>query len=123
MGAYPLITKFLQRWDPAYVREQAIDNYNSTAVLRVSLDRVDMTCPCNSIYRISVAIYSEAMAPITVLEDIEPRVDHHHTFIDLPGLVNNTMYNIHSFLCLKQGTLGRDACSPAKIDTYRLLTR
>lgn len=93
----------------------------SYSVLRLTLDRVDLTCPCDQIYRISVAIYSETMSPITVLEDIHPRIGQAHTFVDLPGLQNNTVYNIHSFLCLKQGTLGRDACSPVKIDTYHLL--
>jgi len=119
--AFPLITMFLTRGDEAYIREAAIDGYDSSAVLRVSLDRVDLTCPCDSIYRISVAIYSEAMAPLTVLEDVMPRIGHRHTFVDLPGLQNNTVYHVHSFLCLKQGTLGRDNCSPAKMDTYRLL--
>jgi len=118
---FPLITKLITRGEQAFNREATIDGYDSSAVLRVSLDRVDLTCPCDSIYRISVAIYSELMSPITVLEDVPPRLGHHHTFVDLPGLQNNTVYNIHSFLCLKQGTLGRDNCSPARIERFRLL--
>ena len=119
--AYPLITRFISRNDDAYIREAAIDGYDSSVLLRVTLDRVDFTCPCDEVYRISVAIYSAAMSPVIVLEDIRPRIGHRHTFVDLPGLQNNTVYNIHSFLCFKQGTLGRDACSPVKVDSYRLI--
>merc|ERR1711988_783737 len=54
--AFPLLTKFMTRSDPTFIPEAGS---NSLAVLRVTLDRVDMTCPCDKVYRISVAIYSE----------------------------------------------------------------
>jgi len=110
------LTKLLTRNDAAFLRERDIDDYDSAALLRVAMDRVDMSCPCDSLYRISVAVYNAAMSPIQALEDIHPRLDHRHTFVDIPNLVNNTHYYLHTTICIKQGTLGRDDCSPVQID-------
>lgn len=118
--AFPLITKLTARGDQAAIRERANDGYNSTVVLRVTLDRVDMSCPCDTVYKISVAIYSQAMAPLAVIEDVTPRTDHPHTFIDLPDIEGHSSFITHTWLCMKQGTIYRDACSPLKMDNYTL---
>jgi len=83
-----------------------------------AMDRIDMTCPCDVQYRISATVYSETMKPLHVINDVKPRLDYRYTFVDIPGMVNNTCYKIFSYICIAQGTLGRDDCSPAKIDDY-----
>jgi len=108
----------MTRNDVAFAREARVDDWESTAVLRVAMDRIDMTCPCDVQYRISATVYSESMKPLHVINDIKPRLDHRHTFVDIPGMANNTCYHIYTYICIAQGTLARDDCSPAKIDTY-----
>jgi len=121
--AFPPLTRLMQRWEDAFAREQIEDGFDSSAVLRVAMDRIDMTCPCDSSYRISVTVYSAAMSPIIVLEDIRPRLGHRNTFVDIPGLANSTTYHVHSSICIAQGTLLRDNCSPVKIDTLHHIIR
>jgi len=116
--AFAPLTKIITRNEAAYYREAGRDDWESTAVLRVAMDRIDMTCPCDVQYRISATVYSEDMKPLHVINDVKPRLDHRHTFVDIPGMVNNTCYRIYSYICIAQGTLGRDDCSPAKIDPY-----
>jgi len=40
--------------------------------------------------------------------------------VDVPGLSNSTWYNYYGYVCLMQGTLMRDECSPAAIDYGKL---
>ena len=82
------------------------------------MDRIDLTCPCDVQYRISATVYSAEMKPLHVINDVKPRLDHRYTFVDIPGMVNNTCYIIYSYICIAQGTLGRDDCSPATIDEH-----
>jgi len=116
--AFAPLTKMMSRSDAAFQRESSVDDWDSTAVLRVAMDRIDMTCPCDVQYRISATVYSETMKPLHVINDVKPRLDYRYTFVDIPGMVNNTCYKIFSYICIAQGTLGRDDCSPAKIDDY-----
>ena len=52
---------------------------------------------------------------------IPPRLDYQYTFIDFgPTLTDGTTYHAYSYLCIQQGTLKRDDCSPVQIDTFTL---
>ena len=48
-------------------------------------------------------------------------IDYQYTFIDFgPTLTDGTTYHAYSYLCIQQGTLKRDDCSPVQIDTFTL---
>jgi hypothetical protein len=120
--AAPLITRIMQRGGEAFERESRMDGFDSRMVMRFGLPAgLDMTCPCAQQYRICVTIYSEIMEPIYNAECVPPRLDYQYTFIDFgEPLMDNTLYHAYSYLCVQQGTLGRDDCSPVAIDTFTL---
>ena len=52
-----------------------------------------------------------------------PRLDYQYTFTDLCNTIGDAavirageVYTVYSYLCIVQGTLGRDECSPVQID-------
>jgi len=120
--ALGLITRVMQRGGDAFERESRADGFDSRMVMRFGLPAgLDMSCPCAQRYRICVTIYSAAMEPVYRAECVAPRLDYHYTFIDFGApLIDNTLYHAYSYLCVQQGTLGRDDCSPVQIDTFTL---
>ena len=67
------------------------------------------------------SIYTAAMEPVYQTAGTPPRLDYQYTFVDFgPTLLDNTQYHAYSYLCVEQGTLGRDDCSPVQIDTFTL---
>jgi hypothetical protein len=117
-----LSSKIMRRGADAYERESTIDGFDSQMVIRYGLpSSLDMTCPCAQRYRICVTIYSSIMEPVYRAECVAPRLDYQYTFVDFGGtLVDGTLYHAYSYLCVEQGTLARDDCSPVKIDTFTL---
>jgi hypothetical protein len=103
----------------AYTREAGIDGFNSTALVAVQLDRTDDSCPCSSLHVIYMVVYDANMEEQVVLT-VEPRAEHKFTFVDVPGLTSPATYYVYTYVCIKQGTLKLDDCSPAKIDTLEL---
>jgi hypothetical protein len=120
--ALRLITRIMQRDAEAFESESVVDGFDSRMVMRFGLPAgLDMTCPCAQRYRICVTIYSESMEPVYRAQCVAPRLDYQYTFIDFGSpLVDNTLYHAYSYLCVQQGTLGRDDCSPVQIDTFTL---
>jgi len=136
--ANALTTKIMQRGGDAYERESRIDGFDSQLMIRYGLPAgLDMTCPCSQRYRICVTIYNDNMQPIGGLGSssessrldgqsicVPPRLDYQYTFIDFGSsnsqLQDNTQYHAYSYLCVEQGTLARDDCSPVQIDTFTL---
>jgi hypothetical protein len=114
------ITKFMHRTEAAYEREGFFDGFDAAAVLRFSYDsRLNMQCPCSHRYRYFATLYDPAtMEPVYQIDGAELRPNAEHTFVDLPPALDGKTYKIHSQLCIAQGTLGRDDCSPVKIDTF-----
>jgi hypothetical protein len=118
-----LTTRVMQRDSEAFERESRLDGFDSRMVMRFGLPAgLDMSCPCAQRYRICVTIYSETMEPVYRAECVAPHLDtRQHTFIDFGApLVDNTLYHAYSYLCVQQGTLARDDCSPVAIDTFTL---
>jgi hypothetical protein len=117
-----LRTKVMQRGGEAFERESVLDGFDSRMVMRFALPSgLDMTCPCAQRYRICTTIYSETMMPVYRAECVAPRLDYQFTFIDFGAeLADQTLYHAYSYLCVQQGTLGRDDCSPVQIDTFTL---
>ena len=116
---YAPLTRIMHRDAPAYSRESFYDSFDGAFVLRYGYDaRLDMTCPCNTRYRYFATIYdvADGMRPVHNIK--EPlRLNYQHTFVDVPTLgLNGTQYKIYSYLCVAQGTLDRDDCSPVIID-------
>ena len=96
---------------------------SSALYIRYSLpSTLDMTCPCAQRYTICVTIYTAStMEPITTDQCTAPRMDYQFTYVDFAsGLTVGTQYHAYSYLCVQQGTLGRDDCSPVTIDTFTL---
>jgi len=121
--ALRLITSVMQRDSEAFERESRIDGFDSRMVMRFGLPAgLDMSCPCAQRYQICVTIYSESMEPVYRAECVAPHLDtRQYTYIDFGApLVDNTLYHAYSYLCVKQGTLARDDCSPVAIDTFTL---
>jgi len=133
--ANALTTKIMQRGGEAYERESRLDGFDSQLMIRYGLPaHLDMTCPCAQRYRICVTIYDENMQPVAGLGSssessklglqavcVPPRLDYQYTFIDFgPQLQDNAKYHAYSYLCVEQGTLARDDCSPVQIDTFTL---
>lgn len=120
--AAPMTTKLMKRGAEAYEREAGLDGFDSQIVIRYSLpEGLDMTCPCSYRYRICTTIYTEAMEPVLTPECVSPRVDYQYTFVDFNGGgENGATYFAYSYLCVEQGTLGRDDCSPVTIDQFTL---
>merc|ERR1711988_1026041 len=119
----PLTTRVMQRGGDAYEHESEIDGFDSEVMIRYALPvGLEMTCPCSYRYRICTTIYSEAMEPIYEAGCVAPRLDYQYTFIDFGGsaLEDQTTYHAYSYLCIDQGTLHRDDCSPVAIDTFTL---
>ena len=105
----------------AYERESVIDGFDSQMVIRYALPAgLDMSCPYAQRYRICTTIYSSIMEPVYEA-CVPPRLDYQYTFVDFgPMLTDNTLYHAYSYLCVEQGTLARDDCSPVTIDTFTL---
>jgi len=120
--ALGLMTRLMQRGGEAFEREAVADGFDSRMVMRFALPSgLDMSCPCAQRYEICVTIYSATMEPVYRAECVAPRLDYQYTFIDFGApLVDNTLYHAYSYLCVKQGTLARDDCSPVQIDTFTL---
>ena len=96
---------------------------SSALYIRYSLpSTLDMTCPCAQRYTICVTIYlASTMEPVTTDQCTAPRMDYQFTYVDFAsGLTVGTQYHAYSYLCVQQGTLGRDDCSPVTIDTFTL---
>jgi hypothetical protein len=125
--ANPPTTKVMERWAESYERESTIDGCDSASVIRLGLPAsLDMSCPCSSRYRYWITVYdADNMQPVYTLEAVPPRLDYQYTFVDLCAekegedwqLENGHEYHIYSYLCIAQGTLGRDDCSPVQIET------
>lgn len=139
-----LTTKIMTRGGEAFERESRLDGFDSMLMMRFGLpDSLEMTCPCAQRYRICVTIYNENMEPVSGLGAkspstmsmsgfgsskldnqaicVPPRLDYQYTFVDFgPPLTDNTVYHAYSYLCVEQGTLNRDDCSPVAIDTFTL---
>ena len=75
-----------------------------------------MTCPCDAQYRISVTVYDQDMRPFIVITDVAPRSNHRFTRIELDGLAVGSTYTTYTYVCISQGTLLQDDCSPPRID-------
>ena len=133
--AAALSTKVMQRGGDAYERESRLNGFDSQMLMRFGLPAgLDMTCPCAQKYRICVTIYNAAMEPVAGLGSkssssrldnqaicVPPRLDYQYTFVDFgPQLQDNTLYHAYSYLCVEQGTLARDDCSPVAMDTFTL---
>jgi hypothetical protein len=121
------ITKLMSRGGEAWEREAANDGCNSVSTIRFGLPSgIDMTCECTNRYRYFVTVYDESMTPVYTVDGVEPRLDYEYTFVDLCGgddndaLTHGNTYYVYSYLCVAQGTLGRDDCSPVQIDTVLL---
>jgi hypothetical protein len=117
-----LTTRIMSRGGESFEREARLDGFDSQMVIRYGLPSgLDMTCPCAQRYRIFTTIYTAAMEPVYQTAGTPPRLDYQYTFIDFgPTLLDNTQYHAYSYLCVEQGTLGRDDCSPVQIDTFTL---
>merc|ERR1711988_920308 len=117
-----LSTKVMQRGGDAYERESKLDGFDSMVMIRYGLpDYLDMSCPCAQQYRICTTICSEIMEPIYVADCVPPRLDYQYTFIDFGApLEDGKTYHAYSYLCVEQGTLFRDDCSPVSMDTFTL---
>ena len=123
------VTKMMQRWGEAWDRESENDGCDSVGTIRFGLPSgIDMTCECTNRYRYWVTVYDESMNPVYKVENVEPRLDYEYTFVDLcledeagnEVLTHGNTYYVYSYLCVAQGTLGRDDCSPVQIDTVLL---
>jgi hypothetical protein len=117
--AFAPITKVMYRESLiAYERESAFDGFDSSTVLRYSLDsRIDMSCPCNSRYRFEATFYEmPGMIPVYDIPSTPVRLNADHTFVDVPEYAEGKTYHVYSYLCVAQGTLDRDDCSPVKVD-------
>jgi hypothetical protein len=130
-----LETKVLNRDPMSYERESVLDGWDSAQVIRYTLPTsLDLSCPCASRYRICATVYDSSMNPIYRMDCTPPRLDYPHTFVDLPSagpqpfsggsngavLQQGQTYHIQSFLCIEQGTLGRDDCSPVAKTTITM---
>jgi len=116
---YAPITKVIHRDGDSYAREGFYDDFEAAFVMRYSLDsRIDMTCPCNTRYRFFATMYDADMKPIFQVDNVPVRLNYQHTFVDIPPTagVEGSVYKIHSHVCVEQGTLARDDCSPVTID-------
>ena len=118
--ANALTSKVMHREGAAYARESGLDGFDAAMVMRFGLPAgLDMTCPCAQRYRIFCTIYNaDTMEPVHQVAATAPRLDYQYTFIDIPALQDNQRYHAYSYLCVAQGTLGRDDCSPVQIDTF-----
>jgi len=121
----PPATKLMSRWAESFERESVADgNCDSAAVIRFGLpSSLTMTCPCTSRYKYFVTVYDETMTPVYTVDGVAPRLDYQYTFVDLcntlgdaPVIEAGEVYYVYSYLCIAQGTLGRDECSPVQID-------
>jgi len=93
---------------------------DNTVTVRIGAEGMDSRCPCSSLYGIFVAIYTWDMRLVSVAENIPVRTGHRFTYLDVPGLNNATYYNYYSYVCMMQGTVMRDDCSPAAMDEGRI---
>jgi len=116
---YAPVTKLMYRESlAAYDREAFYDNFGSANVIRYSYDsRLDMSCPCNSRYRYEATVYEYPSMTIALnINSTAVRLDYDHTFVDFPAAEYGKTYHIYSYICIDQGTLSRDDCSPVKVD-------
>jgi len=124
-------TKVMHRGPDAYERESVLDGFDGCHVLRYGLPAgTAMTCPCGHRYRYVTTIYENStvtgnlMKPLTTTEGVAPRFDYEFTFVDLPctdgsfTFEEGVDYVFHSYLCVEQGTLARDDCSPVSVTKY-----
>merc|ERR1719409_8893 len=81
---------------------------------------LDERCPCSSQYGVVIVVYSWNMTQVALAENIPVREGKRYTFVDVPGLANSTWYNYYAYVCLMQGTLMRDECSPAARESGKL---
>jgi len=93
----------------------------NTVVVRIGAEGMDTRCPCSSLYGIFVAVYTWDMRLVEVAENIPVRDGKRYTFVEIPGMHNDTYYNYYAYVCMMQGTVMRDDCSPAAIESGRLL--
>jgi len=91
-----------------------------TVTIRIGAQGLDNRCPCSKQYGIFVVVYNWNMTQVAIAENIPVREGKTYTFVDVPGLSNSTWYNYYGYVCLMQGTLMRDECSPAAIDYGKL---
>ena len=119
----------MKRGPGAYERESELDGWDSAMVIRYTLPDVDMSCPCSHRYKYCATIYDENMSPIYRMDCTKPRLDYPHTFVDIPAdnektgspvLESGNTYYVYSYLCVEQGTLGRDDCSPVSKETITI---
>jgi hypothetical protein len=114
-------THIMHREGEAYSRESVADNFDAALVMRYGYDaRLDMTCPCNTRYHYFATVYdvADGMRPVYTIKQ-QMRTTYQHTFVDLPASTTaGREYKIYSYLCVAQGTLDRDDCSPVTVDTW-----
>lgn len=93
---------------------------SGTVTIRVGAQGLDERCPCSSQYGVFIVVYSWNMTQVALAENIPVREGKRYTFVDVPGLANSTWYNYYAYVCLMQGTLMRDECSPAARESGKL---
>jgi len=122
-------TRIMFREPDSFERESVLDGWDSGMVIRFTLPSVDMSCPCSTRYKYCSTIYDENMSPIYRMDCTPPRLDYPHTFVDLPTdnenngetvLQDGGTYHVYSYLCVDQGTLNRDDCSPVSKQTLTI---
>lgn len=127
-------TKVMHRSGEAYERESVLDGFDAGLTIRYERPAgLDMSCPCGNRYRYFTTVYEvvpedttgldRGMKPILTTEGVQPRFDYEYTFVDHGSATTTTMiigkeYHLYTYLCVKQGTLARDDCSPASIVSY-----
>jgi len=123
-------TKIIYREGSSYDREANLDGFDACFTLRLETPPgLDMSCPCSHRYRYYTTIYdATTMKPLYTTEVADatpPRLDYEYTFIDVPCTLDSTFsfqpgvaYKAYTYLCVEQGTLNRDDCSPVAITDY-----
>jgi len=124
---YAPLTQLIHREGAAYEREAFYDGFDAALVVRYGFDsRIEMTCPCNTRYRYFATLHdvADGMRPVYWVNEgrgVPVRLNYQHTFVDLPSPDDSAIeagrhYRLYSYLCIEQGTVWRDDCSPVTTD-------
>lgn len=91
---------------------------NSTRVVRAAIPGfLTTTCPCNMEYRLLLVVYDfHTYQQVYLKQDLQPRLDHPYTFIDVPCLEPGRTYVFYLYNCFHQRDVGPfDDCSQPAI--------
>jgi len=94
---------------------------DNTIIVRIGAEGLDMRCPCSELYAIFVVVYTWDMRQVAIAENIPVREGKRYTFVEIPGMSNATYYHYYAYVCMSQGTVMRDDCSPGAIHSEKLL--